>query len=273
MTPESFVPADALPELSAFFMEAVERHGEAPLARLQEAFMAALSGERDSRRAPMQDPTRFYVPGLRAKPWYDPSEIPAAGVLQSHWSTIRKELEGVLERRRGFQPHTKDVTLLTPGWKSFHLKFAAAPEPEALEMCPRTVEIVENLPGQLRGQGDMAMFSAVDPGGHIRAHCGPWNTRLTIHLGLIVPSGCELRVATETRRWVEGECLVFDDSFEHEAWNRGDRTRFVLLVDVWHPDLTTLEVQLLTDARNLIGKYTSFPPPAPTNLDGKRWWT
>lgn len=40
----------------------------------------------------------------------------------------------------------------------------------------------------------------------------------------------------------EGKCLVFDDSFEHEAWNDdSDHSRIVLIVDVWHPDLTPEE--------------------------------
>ena len=40
--------------------------------------------------------------------------------------------------------------------------------------------------------------------------------------------------------------MVFDDSFEHEAWHRGDETRIVLVFDVWHPDLTDKEVQFLS---------------------------
>ena len=45
---------------------------------------------------------------------------------------------------------------------------------------------------------------------------------------------------------VAGECVLFDDSCEHEAWHRGDRTRIVLVFDVWHPDLTDKEVQFLS---------------------------
>ena len=69
-------------------------------------------------------------------------------------------------------------------------------------------------------------------GGTILApHCGPRNSRLTAHLPLIVPeidesaqgSGVGLRVGPPQgegeawRRWEEGEVLIFDDSFEHEA--------------------------------------------------------
>ena len=40
--------------------------------------------------------------------------------------------------------------------------------------------------------------------------------------------------------------MLFDDSFEHEAWHRGEKTRIVLVFDVWHPDLTDREVQFLS---------------------------
>ena len=54
-----------------------------------------------------------------------------------------------------------------------------------------------------------------------------------------------MRVGNEVVRWSEGKLLVFDDSFEHEVWTAGDRTRFVLLFDVYHPDLRPEEMILL----------------------------
>lgn len=41
--------------------------------------------------------------------------------------------------------------------------------------------------------------------------------------------------ATKTRTWSEGDVLVFDDTTEHEAWNRSDQTRTVLLFDFLRP--------------------------------------
>ena len=50
---------------------------------------------------------------------------------------------------------------------------------------------------------------------------------------------------------VEGEPFVFDDSFEHEAWNKDDNhSRIVLIFDIWHPDLTPKEVKFLTFLQN-----------------------
>jgi len=45
--------------------------------------------------------------------------------------------------------------------------------------------------------------------------------------------------------WQEGKCLVFDDHFEHEAWNATAKDRVVFIVDLWHADLSPTEVRLL----------------------------
>jgi aspartate beta-hydroxylase len=86
------------------------------------------------------------------------------------------------------------------------------------------------------------MFSVLKPHTRIQAHFGSVNGRLIVHLPLIVPPDCgALRVAGEERGWTEGRCLVFDDSFEHEAWNDSDQTRIVLIFDTWNPDLSHAE--------------------------------
>ena len=68
---------------------------------------------------------------------------------------------------------------------------------------------------------EQVIFSALAPRTRIRSHCAPSNARLTVHLGLAVPSPaagrCELRAGQEARRWATGRALVFDDSFEHEV--------------------------------------------------------
>ena len=68
--------------------------------------------------------------------------------------------------------------------------------------------------------------------------------RVRVHLPLLVPEPekCGMRVAGETRHWKVGEALAFDDAFEHEVWNDGVEERVVLLLDLWHPDLTPEEI-------------------------------
>jgi aspartate beta-hydroxylase len=95
-------------------------------------------------------------------------------------------------------------------------------------------------------------FSVAAPRTHIEPHCAPNNLRIRCHLGMIVPEGCEIRVRDQTRSWEEGKCLILDDSFDHEVWNRSDRTRVILLVDFWHQDLTELEIQVINELRKVI---------------------
>jgi aspartyl/asparaginyl beta-hydroxylase (cupin superfamily) len=52
---------------------------------------------------------------------------------------------------------------------------------------------------------------------------------LRAHLGLVIPKDCNIRVGEETHTWEEGKMLIFDDSYDHEAWNDSDEDRFVLI--------------------------------------------
>ena len=54
----------------------------------------------------------------------------------------------------------------------------------------------------------------------------------------MAPHGCELRVGNETQVWKEGKAWVFDDSIEHEARNASDSDRYILLFDIWRPELS-----------------------------------
>ena len=68
-----------------------------------------------------------------------------------------------------------------------------------------------------------------------------------------------MRVGAETRAWREGEALIFDDSIEHEAWNRSNRTRVILLFEIWRPELSDDERASLTALFEAIGAYGGVP--------------
>lgn len=110
-------------------------------------------------------------------------------------------------------------------------------------MCPAAAAAADAVASAaslaLAGGGEI-LLSILDPGTHLRPHCGPSNNRLTVHLGLVVPPGCSITVGGDTRGWTEGEAIVFDDSFEHEVTHAGtleDGPRVVLMMNVWHPAL------------------------------------
>lgn len=82
------------------------------------------------------------------------------------------------------------------------------------------------------------MFSIFEPGKHLPPHRGFYNGVLRFHLGLIVPEPRDriaIRVGNRICHWEEGRALIFDNSHEHEAWNRTDKTRVVLFVDFVRP--------------------------------------
>ncbi len=112
----------------------------------------------------------------------------------------------------------------------------AARERDRLGMLLDSLPLVD-----IPGRGPTAFFSRLKPGTHIPPHHGATNTRLIVHLPLIVPEGCGFRVGNTTREWQPGETLIFDDTVEHEAWNRGPDTRVVLIFDVWNPYLSERE--------------------------------
>jgi ornithine lipid ester-linked acyl 2-hydroxylase len=83
-----------------------------------------------------------------------------------------------------------------------------------------------------------AFFSILAPGKHLPPHRGPYKGVLRLHLGLLIPEPaemCAIRVGSETRHWQEGRVMIFDDTFEHEAWNRSGAVRVVLFVDIMRP--------------------------------------
>lgn len=153
--------------------------------------------------------------------------------LEANWRVIRDELDRL---RVGFDlPALIDVI---PGeygvadarWKMFIFRYFGRPVPENCALCPRTAELLGDVPGLIS-----ANFSVLQPGARIAAHHGIFAGVLRYHLGLIVPQHadlCGLRVGKDTRHWREGSSLLFDDTHEHEAWNLTDQDRIVLLLDV-----------------------------------------
>ncbi|HTQ75377.1 MAG TPA: aspartyl/asparaginyl beta-hydroxylase domain-containing protein [Burkholderiales bacterium] len=148
---------------------------------------------------------------------------PFVSDLERNWRVVRSEFEAL---DAGCRVPWPERELYGRGWEVAGL-YAFGRKLEALcARCPGTTRLVEAIPGMTT-----AGFSFLHPGTHILPHRGYTTDVLRCHLGLLVPSGCSMRVGTETRQWVEGRCLVFDDTNEHEVWHRGDQPRVVLLVD------------------------------------------
>jgi aspartate beta-hydroxylase len=179
-------------------------------------------------------------PDLPSRPWHDPAGFSIVDYLESHFREIRAELLAVTD----FHPESERIGR-TGDWDVAFLYERGRRNDDTCAACPVTTRGIETHP-TVRTLAGLIYVSRMRAHTHIDAHRGPTNLRVRCHLGLEVPDGdCSLRVGDEVRRWTEGRCLVFDDYFEHEAWNHTDEDRVVLIVDLWHPGLSDTEVTLL----------------------------
>lgn len=251
---------------------AVDEGGQ--YARVRLWFVSRLNGLPGCRPSnPWQRGCPQIVPSLRAAPFWDVKAFPWLQRLQAAIPAIREELlalrgiqnasasagaasEGCSVAPAHFQPYRSPVwsaDRTAPDgvgglahdrgeWNVFYLFLHNVSFDENCAQCPRTVELVRSVPGQYHH----VFFSNLAPHTHIAKHHGPTNKKLRIHIPLFVPAGgCRLRVGDRVHTIREGEPYVFDDSFEHEAWNDSDQSRIVLILDVWHPDLSDAEVKFM----------------------------
>ncbi|MGH8155763.1 MAG: aspartyl/asparaginyl beta-hydroxylase domain-containing protein [Rhodanobacteraceae bacterium] len=232
-----------------------EKHGAASLARVEQGLEIYL-GERPANYPdPRQFCKFFYVPGLTTQPYFSRELFPWHAELEPHTDAIREELRGVLEQPIGVEPFLgsndnkllKEQNLLagTRGhaeWNSFFFHRHGEVFEQNARRCPRTAAVLASLPlVHIRGHAPEVLFSILTPGSHILKHHGVTNTRLVTHLPLIVPEDCALSVGGIEHAWRGGRCVTFDDTFEHEAWNKSDKVRAVMILDSWHPDLSDAE--------------------------------
>ncbi len=128
------------------------------------------------------------------------------------------------------------------------------------DRCPATAAAIEAVPQKrIPGKAPTAFFSILKPGAYIPPHTGVSNTRAIVHLPLVVPAHCGFRVGGETREWVEGQAFAFDDTIEHEAWNKSDQPRIVLILDVWNPHLSADEQAWLSKLYSVADRGISAP--------------
>jgi len=200
--------------------------------------------------------------GWKRPAFYNIDETyPALRELDRNYLVIREELEEILKQRDQL-PRYHDLAKseqyisgtidADKDWKVFMLRSLAG-KPEANQKkCPKTTALLDKIPNVYQ-----AFFSILDPGKSIPAHCGTYLGYLRYHLGLIVPKNNPpfMRVNTEIHTWEEGKSILFDDSWEHEVYNKSDGLRVVLIVDFLRPMPVHLHAAnvMLT---HILGRYS-----------------
>lgn len=212
---------------------------EAPLPRRFGRYIAGL------RENPPGRMLRY--PDLPAEPWWDAQQFSLCRDLEGMSGQISEEFYRLTSDQ--FQEEKESIAR-AGDWKvSFLFEAGGFKNQRNTDACPVTTSIIE-AHRTMGGLGGISYFSCLGPAATVAPHSGSTNMRLRCHLGIEVPPGdCGIRVGGVQRGWEAARCMVFDDSFEHEAWNASSRRRVVLIVDFWHPDLSDDEVSLITGFR------------------------
>ena len=123
-------------------------------------------------------------------------------------------------------------------WKTLPLCDRTVWDATNSALFPRTCELLQACKVPLIE----AFFAKMEPHSDIKPHSDGCNFVLTSHLGVDVPEGqCDLTVGDTTVEWRNGEVTLFDTSILHKAENRADVTRYILMLRVYHPELTAAE--------------------------------
>ena len=239
--------------------------------RSSERFAQSVDLILGQKRIYLQQPKYYYFPGLPQIQFYERSLFPWFDEVEAATGEIRAELEAVLHEPGAFAPYVQGHAnrpkndemgmLNNPAWSAFYLWKNGEPVAENAARFPKTMHALRSAPlAHVPNRSPSILFSLLRPGAHIPPHNGLVNTRLVCHLPVIVPGKCRFRVGNETRDWVEGKGWAFDDSIEHEAWNGSDKTRVILLFDVWRPELTEEERRLVVSLFEAIDAHSGKKP-------------
>jgi aspartyl/asparaginyl beta-hydroxylase (cupin superfamily) len=214
-----------------------------------------------------QQPRRFYFPALPQIQFYEREEFDWVESLEAATDALRSELETVMEDTSRFSPYLQsdDSNLRAIGtdlvdsddWGAHHIWKHGERNTETGSLHPTAFKMLESVPQpDIPGESPIALFSRLRSHTRIPAHTGTMNTRLICHLPLIAAENRgAVRVGNETRPWVEGELLIFDDSILHEAWNDSDSDSVVLLFDIWRPELGEEERAFVRSVLAAAGSY------------------
>ncbi len=169
-------------------------------------------------------------------PYVPVSTIPELKTIEDNWQVFRDEALALaqMQQIKADQAHT-DIgfnSFFKYGWKRFYLKWYDAQHPSAEALCPRSVALLRSIPSV-----KAAMFAELPPGGKLNLHRDPYAGSIRYHLGLSTPNddACYIEVDGERHSWRDGQGVIFDETYLHEAHNQTGTTRIILFCDIERP--------------------------------------
>jgi len=196
-----------------------------------------------------------YVPGLKAQAWWDDvDDFKWGKSLEKSYKAIRDEFVSIMDRPDKLESEgnniwagalTTDAASYGEGWKTLVLLNRGQWDETNANLFPITSKAIHKSGAPVAE----AFFASMKPKTSIKPHSDFTNFVLTSHVPLVIPENgnnkCRLAVGDETREWLEGNVILFDTSIYHDAVNDSEEMRYILMLRVWHPDLTKEEREAL----------------------------
>ena len=180
-------------------------------------------------------PRRFSQ--VETTPFIDPRQFEWHELVTSEWTKVQSELKAVLSAVDKIPIHQEIVEEAKPltdddKWLSYFFYVYGQRFEKQCSECPDTARLLQKIPGM-----KTAFFSILSPGKRLPPHRGPYRGVMRYHLPLLVPQHgpCGIRVGDQTATFEEGVGIMFDDTYEHGAWNYTKETRVVLFLDITRP--------------------------------------
>jgi len=231
---KSLYSSDVGPKLKKMY----GKYDSLAVHKIEERLTFDMSAMTDKRR-----PTVCYLRDMCSDPWHNHKQKYLQDILLDSYSAIKSEVANIISEQDLWS-----VSDMQSGgsWQKLFLHNQGRKIERNCKEMPRTTALIEGLDTFMSGVifGN-AYISILNEQSVIEPHCGPTNLRVRCHMGLQIPQGdCSLTVNGKQEHWANQECIMFDDSFLHSSSNNTDSQRIVLIVDLWHPNLTIAEIKI-----------------------------
>jgi len=181
-------------------------------------------------------------PGKPSWPIWGTDSLPIGKFLEEHHHVFKSELEAILNDPRDLYTQLMRADpsrehLATPGgWQTVRIVRYHHWYDLFCALAPRTCKLVQSRPEIQQCSFMNVNYVKLYPGAHLKPHFGN-GPRLSAHLSVIAPEPLRagMSVGLERTLWVEGQAVIFDDTYPHCVSHWGTQPRYVMLVWFCHP--------------------------------------
>ena len=238
-------------------IEAVDAQGTLEqLKRIRDAVWPLADARAVNYDHPRHRPQGFSIAYDTSPTFFDTAIFPWRELLELSYRDIRDEILTGLDVATDGKPYLSNRHRLEGAqweplvnklnWASVHLYQNGVANDKVMHKFPQTLKALGEVPlATTNGRPSEVFISVLAPHTRIPEHFGVSSAILTAHLPIEVPAGCGLQVLDETRVPQAGKLMVFDDTWEHCAWNDSDQPRVVLIFELWHPELSGPEQEAI----------------------------